>query len=111
MKIAVVGSRNLSPDESILKEHLSSASEIVSGGAKGVDSCASEYAKNNNLKLTEFLPEYKIYGRSAPIIRNKKIVDYADKVVVFWNGSSKGTLSVIKYTGKANKECEVIIIK
>ena len=42
------------------------------------------------IKLTEFFPQYKIYGKAAPIIRNKEIVDYADKVIVFWNGESKG---------------------
>lgn len=86
------------------------AAEIVSGGAVGVDCCAAEYAKTNGLMLTEFLPEYKVYGRVAPIVRNKKIVDYADKIIVFWNGSSKGTLSVIKYAKKTGKPCDIILI-
>ena len=63
--------------------------EIVSGGAVGVDFCAAEYAKKKGLRLTEFLPQYGRYGRAAPIVRNKKIVDYADKIIVFWDGSSK----------------------
>ena len=33
--------------------------EIVSGGAKGIDTCAREYAVSNGIKLTEFLPEYE----------------------------------------------------
>ncbi len=97
MKIAVVGSRNLSPSEAELDMYLSDAEEIVSGGARGVDSCAVEYAKKHGIKLTEFLPKYQLYGRGAPIIRNKEIVDYADKIIAFWDGSSGGTLSVIKY--------------
>ena len=108
MKIAVVGSRTIA--DVSLDEHIGSeAEEIVSGGAVGVDSCAAEYAKRKGLKLTEFLPEYKDYGRAAPIVRNKKIVDYADKVIVFWNGKSKGTLSVINYAKKTGKPCEVIL--
>ncbi len=111
MKIAVVGSRELFPSEDRLRDHLSGACEIVSGGARGVDKCAAEYAEKNNIKLTEILPKYNLYGRAAPVVRNKAIVDYADKIVVFWNGSSKGTLSIIKYAEKANKKCEVIILK
>ena len=107
MKIAVVGSRNIEVND--LGKYLSGCEEIVSGGAKGVDTCAAEYARENGIKLSEFLPKYEIYGRAAPIVRNKEIVDYADKVLVFWNGSSKGTLSVIKYAEKAGKKCEVII--
>ena len=111
MKIAVVGSRSITIPINDISIYISDADEIVSGGAVGVDSCAAEYAKRNGLKLTEFLPQYERYGRAAPIIRNKKIVDYADKIVVFWNGSSRGTLSVIKYAEKAGKPCEIIYLK
>jgi predicted Rossmann fold nucleotide-binding protein DprA/Smf involved in DNA uptake len=107
MKIAVVGSRSIVvPDIGL---YVSDAKEIVSGGAIGVDSCAAEYAKRNGLKLTEFLPQYERYGRAAPIVRNKQIVDYADKVIIFWNGSSKGTLSVIKYVEKSGKAHRIIL--
>lgn len=109
MKIAIVGSRSIS--NLSIEDYISDCDEVVSGGAEGVDTCAAEYARRNNLKLTEFLPEYKRYGRAAPIIRNKQIVDYADKVIVFWNGNSKGTLSVIRYAEKVGKICEVIICK
>ncbi len=107
MKIAVVGSRSIT--ELDLAPYLSDCDEIVSGGARGVDACAAEYARANEIKLTEFLPEYERYGRAAPIIRNRQIVDYADKIIAFWDGSSKGTLSVIQYAKKAGKACEVIL--
>ena len=110
MKLAVIGSRNLTSVD--LASYISKeVNEIVSGGAVGVDTCAAQYARRQGLKLTEFLPEYKLYGRAAPIVRNKLIVDYADKVLVFWNGSSKGTLSVIRYAQKVGKPCEIVICK
>ena len=58
-----------------------------------------------------FLPEYDRYGKAAPIVRNKAIVDYSDKVIVFWDGSSKGTLSVIKYAEKIGKPCDIILCR
>ena len=110
MKVAVVGSRNLTNIE--IGRYISEdVNEIISGGAIGVDSCAAEYARINGLKLTEILPQYDKYGRGAPIVRNKEIVNYADKVIAFWDGSSKGTLSVIKYAEKVGKPCEVIVCK
>ena len=111
MKIAVVGSRNLNISDYELDKFISENDEIVSGGASGIDACARKYAENKGLKLTEFLPRYALYGRAAPIIRNRQIVDYADKIIVFWNGSSKGSLSVIKYAEKIGKPCEVIFSK
>ncbi len=109
MKIAIVGSRNVTVSD--IGRYISNVEEIVSGGAVGVDCCAAEYAKENGIKLTVFLPQYDVYGRAAPIIRNKEIVDYSDKIIAFWNGSSKGTLSVIKYAEKTGKPCEIVICK
>ena len=109
MKIAIVGSRTLRVAN--IGKYVSQTDEIVSGGATGVDSCAAEYANKNSIKLTVILPQYERYGRSAPIVRNKEIVDYADRILAFWDGSSKGTLSVIKYAKKVGKPCEIILCK
>ena len=108
MKYAIVGSRklgNIALERYIPKD----ASEIVTGGAVGVDSVAADYARAAGLELTLFLPEYERYGRAAPIVRNKRIVDYADEVIAFWNGCSKGTLSVINYAKKTGKPCKIIL--
>ncbi len=62
MKVAIIGSRNLGVIdlENFLPENVT---EIVSGGARGVDTCAREYALTHNIKLTEFLLDYNRYGR------------------------------------------------
>ena len=109
MKVAVIGSRSIFTTD--IGMYISDGDEIVSGGAGGIDSCAAAYAKKNGLKLTVFYPQYERYGRAAPIMRNKTIVDYADKIVAFWDGKSKGTLSVIKYAKKTGKPCEIIRCK
>ncbi len=108
MKIAIIGSRNITkiPLELYMPDDVD---EIISGGAKGVDSYAAEYAKNNNIKLTVILPEYKKYSRYAPLLRNKRIVEAADKIIAFWDGKSKGTLFVINYAKEVGKDCEVIL--
>ena len=107
MKIAVIGSRNVTVDN--ICEYLTDCDEIVSGGAVGVDTCAADYAKQNGIALTVFLPEYERYGRAAPIVRNKKIVDHADQILAFWDGRSKGTQSVIRYAEKTGKPCKIIL--
>ncbi len=44
MKVAIIGSRGLQVNN--LEKYLpSNISEIVSGGAKGIDCCAAKYAK------------------------------------------------------------------
>ena len=96
MKVAVIGSRGLSVTD--LGRYLpENATEIVSGGAKGVDTSAREYAKKNGIKLTEFLPEYTI-------------IEYSDIVLAFWDGKSRGTKFVIDNCRKLGVEVRVYII-
>lgn len=110
MKIAVIGSRNLKVKN--LGQYLpQDVTEIVSGGAKGIDTCAREYAQNNNIKLTEFLPDYDKFGRSAPLKRNVLIVDYADMVLAFWDGYSRGTKFVIDKCRECSKPVKIFVLK
>ncbi len=109
MKVAVIGSRGLTVSDfgRYLPEN---TTEIVSGGAKGVDTSAKEYAKSNGIKLTEFLPEYTRFGRSAPLKRNITIIEYSDIVLAFWDGKSRGTKFVIDNCRKLGVEVRVYII-
>jgi len=94
MKIAVIGSRGLKVDD--LAKYLPPETlEIVSGGAVGIDTCARDYALAQDIKLTEFLPEYEKYGRLAPLKRNITIIEHSDLVLAFWDGASRGTKFVI----------------
>lgn len=109
MKVAVIGSRGIRVDN--LENYLPiGTTEIVSGGAKGVDACAREYALKTHLKLTEFLPKYNEFGKSAPLKRNVYIIEYVDLVLAFWDGKSKGTAFVIKKCKEMNVACEVHIL-
>ena len=84
--------------------------EIVSGGACGIDACAREYAQQHGLKLTEYLPEYSKYGRGAPLKRNITIIENADLVLAFWDGTSRGTKYVIDNCKKCNIPIEIHIL-
>jgi len=95
MRVAVIGCRDV-PDYGILNEEIKTrlpqgCSEIVSGGAGGVDTAAKIISKELNIPYTGIEPDYNQYGQSAPLIRNTKIVKYADFVIAFWDYRSSGT--------------------
>lgn len=104
MKIAIVGSRNA--DEScydlILQNLPNECSEIVSGGAEGIDALAKRAAQELGLGYKVFLPEYEKYGKAAPIKRNDQIIEYSDLVLVFWDFASKGTQYTVNECIKRN---------
>lgn len=106
MKVAIIGSRSLVVNN--LEKYLpADTTEVVSGGAIGIDRCARSYAQRNGLKLTEFLPDYETYGKYAPLKRNLDIIDYADVVYAFWDGTSNGTSFVIDNCRKKGKKVRV----
>ncbi len=107
MRVAVIGSRGLTVED--LGKYLpEETTEIISGSAKGIDSCAREYAVSHGIKLTEFLPEYEKYGRGAPLKRNITIIQNSDIVLAFWDGSSRGTKFVIDKCREMGVEVKVI---
>ena len=110
MKIGVVGSRDFDDYKKLEKElnKIEGITVIVSGGAKGADTLAREFAEKNDIKLTEFKPDYEQYGRGAPLRRNKKIVEYSDQIIAFWDGESKGTKNTIDIAERENKRVTII---
>ena len=109
MKLAVIGSRNCPPID--IASHLKYIPDtIVSGGAIGADTYAKEFAIKHNLKLIEFLPDYKKYGRKAPLVRNKLIVENCDCLIAFWDGKSRGTKYTLDYATKLGKPTKIVQI-
>ena len=111
MKIAVIGSRDFE-DYALLESKLNTLeniTSIISGGAKGADSLAEQYASQHNIDVVVIKPDWKRYNRGAGLVRNKQIVDMADLVVAFWNGKSKGTLDVIEYSKKQDVKFVTIL--
>jgi hypothetical protein len=84
---------------------------IVSGGAKGVDSMARQYANEHKIELLEFLPDWRKNGKVAGLLRNTDIINNADWVIAFLQNNSNGTRDSINKAKKANKKLDVIYIK
>ncbi len=113
MKVAIVGSRKLGDIcYPLLIENVPvGCSEIISGGAEGIDTLARRYAQETGVKLTELLPDYEKYDRVAPLVRNDQIVSLADYVLILWDGKSRGSLHVIMACIKSNKPFKLLLVK
>jgi|WetSurMetagenome_2_1015567.scaffolds.fasta_scaffold92874_2 hypothetical protein len=76
---------------------------IVSGGAKGPDQWGEEVAVQFGLDIQLYTPDWETYGKSAGFKRNVMIVNDADLLLIFWDGSSKGAEHDYKLVKKAQK--------
>jgi hypothetical protein len=82
--------------------------EIVSGGAVGADELGELFANRHNIELTIMKAEWAKYGRSAGYKRNVEMANYADYLIAFWNGNSKGTKHMIDTMKKLKKPVYVV---
>lgn len=109
MKLAIIGSRSCPAID--IASHLKYIPDtIISGGARGADTYARLFAKEHNLTLIEYLPEYDKYGKQAPLIRNKQIVEACDCLIAFWDGNSRGTKFTLDYAKECGKPIKIVKI-
>ncbi len=80
---------------------------IVSGCASGADAIGERYAKENGFKVEKYPADWKTYGKSAGPRRNNQMAEISNFVICFWDGKSKGTMSMIKYANFYNKPIRI----
>lgn len=82
---------------------------IVSGKEPhGADKLGEDYAIERGLTVVEYRPNWKKFGRAAGPIRNKEMAQNADALVVFWDGESRGSESMIKYAKQYNLDYVIV---
>ena len=100
MKLAICGSRHIKLNYSELNVFvslvpMSDIYEIVSGGCpSGIDAAAKELAYKFRLNYEEFPANWEEHGKAAGPLRNKQIAEYADALLLIWDGESKGSASM-----------------
>lgn len=84
--------------------------EVVSGGAPGVDSLAETWAAQNGIPVKQFPADWNRYGRKAGPIRNTEMAGYAEALIAVWDGRSKGTRNIIQLVRRRGLKVFVYLI-
>jgi hypothetical protein len=115
MNIIIAGSRNFN-DYNLLKSSCDNLLtqftniEIVSGTARGADKLGERYAREKGYDIKQFPANWDKFGKSAGYIRNDEMAQYADMLIAFWDGTSKGTKHMIDLANKRGIKVLVIDI-
>ncbi len=115
MVLGIVGSRTFKDYEKlkdfILKNiDINSVGRIVSGGAKGADTLAIDFAKEYYIRWKIHEALWDDFGRKAGYIRNGLIVRDSDLIIAFWDGLSNGTFDTISQAHNLKKKVLVYSI-
>lgn len=118
-KVIVSGSRNFNDtvfiykklDELLQQYKEFNEVEIVEGGCRGVDLIAKQYAIDNNLSYKEFPADWNRYGKSAGMISNSDMAQYADALIAFYDGKSRGTGGMIRIAKGKGLPVHIVNIK
>ena len=87
--------------------------EIVSGGAEGVDIAGEQFAEVSKIPKKLFYikkSDWDEKGLVAGPMRNRQMAQYADALLLIWDGKSKGSLSMRNEMKKLNKPIYEVII-
>ncbi|WP_341323494.1 DUF2493 domain-containing protein [Solibacillus sp. FSL H8-0523] len=113
LKVIIAGGRDFI-DYELLKQKADfllqnqSEVEIVSGAAKGADKLGEKYAKEKGYPISSHPANWDKHGRSAGYIRNKEMAEYADVLIAFWDGKSKGTKHMIDLATKHGLKVRIV---
>lgn len=105
-RVIIAGSRNFN-DYEFLKQYmdflLQNKQDIVvlCGEARGADALGKRYALERGFSVQSFPADWKRFGRSAGVCRNRQMAEAADACVVFWDGVSHGSANMIAEAERA----------
>lgn len=108
-RVIIAGGRDFN-DYDLLrsKADLIAIDTVVCGMAKGADALGYRYAQELKLGIKKFPAEWDHFGKRAGPIRNAQMGDYADMLLAFWDGKSRGTAHMIDYMNKKGKQVIVV---
>lgn len=114
MKTIIAGSRDIE-NYMLVKQAIALSgfkdqiTEVVSGGARGIDRLGERYAKEEGIACAVFPADWDKWGKAAGPIRNSEMADYADALIAIWDGDSRGTKHMIDTARK--KGLKVFVFK
>lgn len=85
--------------------------EVVSGGCRGIDLAGEMFAENYAIPVRRFLPEWENEGKGAGPIRNSQMADYADALILIWDGSSRGSADMLRKAKKKGLKIYEYLVK
>jgi hypothetical protein len=116
MKLIIAGSRILNVYPTGISGlldgfEIEEIEQVVSGTANGIDRCGENFADFYEIDIETFPADWDKHGKPAGHIRNKEMADYADALLLIWDGESRGSANMKENMLKLGKPVYEVILK
>lgn len=135
MKLIIAGSRNISLNPYVIGELMKNIgieekniTQVVSGGARGMDLSGEKWAeaiseglpkmvtgnysgRTERVYIKIFEADWDTHGKAAGPIRNRQMAEYADALLLIWDGESKGSANMLAEMKKLKKPVYEVILR
>lgn len=82
---------------------------VVSGMARGADLLGRKYALGVCVQVHEFPADWEGLGKRAGFVRNQQMAEFADGLLAFWDGQSRGTADMIGRMRRLGKPVKIVM--
>jgi DNA-binding NtrC family response regulator len=108
VKVAIIGLGNCLDLDPVRRyiSLLPSQTVLMTNGTRGVGLAAEAAAKGQGMAIHALPLEWHRFGRRAGWWSNRRLVECADRVVLFWDQRNREALSLLKFAQKLRKPIE-----
>ena len=114
MKTIIAGSRSICDSallEIVIKESNFEITEVVSGGARGVDRLGELWATDHDIPVKRFPANWQQQGKRAGYVRNSEMASYSQALIALWDGESRGTAHMVRVAQSSGLKVFVKVIR
>jgi len=115
MKTIIAGTRSITDYQMVcdaIEQSGFQITQVVSGGANGVDSLGEQWAREHGVPIKIFKPNWKDitvtgaivkenkygkYNAVAGHMRNEQMAIHAEALIAVWDGESRGTENMVNF--------------
>ena len=112
--IAIIGSK-IFENTRLINKYIKSLDAkkwtIITGISVGVNHAVRLAAKRYRIPIIVHKPQFDKFGSQATIVANKRILEEAKIITIFYNGNSIVTANLIKEAKELKKDLELIVDK
>lgn len=116
MRLIIAGSRHLNVSAMFVHDcvrslGLPAITEVVDGGARGIDTAGRAWATSMDLPVRQFLADWNKLGTAAGPARNGEMARYAGALLLIWDGESRGSANMRQQMADLGKPIYEVVLR